>query len=166
MLIPMLVCQDAAAEIAFCEAAFGAKELSRRAGSDGSVVHATLAIGPLLVMVHNVFPGLASQAPMPDGSSPVVLYLYADEVDAVVTRSIAAGARLLLAPADQAWRSRCTDHGSCRTRLEYRRALSGRLSGLRGRETAKRDPQLRPAVNQILTLSAFCVLLAISSCFD
>ena len=63
MLVPMLVCRDAAAEIAFCTAAFGAVELSRRTASDGRVVHATLRIHQSLIMVHDVSPHLASQAP-------------------------------------------------------------------------------------------------------
>lgn len=106
MLIPMLVCRDAAAEIAFCQAAFGAVELSRRMAPDGSVVHATLRIHQSLFMVHDVSPSLASHAPAPDGSSPVVTYLYGEEVDAVIDRAVAAGAKVLLPAADQAWGDR------------------------------------------------------------
>ena len=36
-VIPMLVCVDAAAEIEFCKAAFGAVELSRRDSGSGIV---------------------------------------------------------------------------------------------------------------------------------
>ena len=105
-VIPMLVCADAAAEIEFCKAAFGAVELSRRADKDGSVTHATLGIGELLVMVHGETPLLASRAPMKDGSSPVVIYLYLEGVDAVVERAVAAGARILTPIADQFWGDR------------------------------------------------------------
>ena len=83
----MLVCADAAAEIAFCAAAFGAVELSRRADEDGSVTHATLGIGELLIMVHGETAHLASRAPLLDGSSPVVIYLYLEDVDGVVGRA-------------------------------------------------------------------------------
>jgi PhnB protein len=106
MLIPMLVCRDAAAEIAFCQAAFGAVELSRRTAEDGSVLHATLSIHQALFMVHAVSAHLASQAPAPDGSSPVVTYLYGDEVDRVIERAVSAGARILLPAADQSWGDR------------------------------------------------------------
>jgi PhnB protein len=102
----MLVCADAAAEIAFCNAAFGAVELSRRADEDGSVTHATLGIGELLIMVHGETRHLASRAPLPDGSSPVVIYLYLANVDAVVERAVAAGARVLTPLADQFWGDR------------------------------------------------------------
>jgi PhnB protein len=102
----MLVCRDPAAEIAFCEAAFGAVELSRRTASDGSVVHATLRIHQSLLMVHDVSLHLASQAPALDGTSPVVTYLYGDEVDSVIDRAVSAGARVLLPAADQFWGDR------------------------------------------------------------
>ena len=105
-VIPMLVCANAAAEISFCEAAFGARELSRRAHEDGSVTHATLGIGELLIMVHGETAHLASRAPQPDGSSPVVIYLYLEGVDGVVERAVAAGARVLTPLADQFWGDR------------------------------------------------------------
>src|SRR3954468_23044749 len=103
--VPMLVCRDAAAEIAFCKAAFNAAELSRR--SDGaSVVHATLKIGDALIMVHGEVAKLASRAPSPDGSSPVVTYLYLDDVDGVIARAEAAGARVLVPITDAPWGDR------------------------------------------------------------
>jgi PhnB protein len=102
----MLVCADAAAEIEFCKAAFGARELSRRSGEDGSVTHATLGIGELLIMLHGETAHLASRAPQPDGSSSVVIYLYLEDVDVVVARAVAAGARILTPLADQFWGDR------------------------------------------------------------
>lgn len=106
MLVPMLVCRDAAEEIAFCKAAFGAVELSRRTASDGSVVHATLMIHQSLFMVHDVSPHLASQPPALDGSSCVVTYLYGEEVDSVIEKAVLAGAKVLMPAADQFWGDR------------------------------------------------------------
>jgi PhnB protein len=105
-VIPMLVCADAAAEIAFCAAAFGAVELSRRTNEDGSITHATLGIGELLIMVHGETLHLASRAPLADGGSPVVIYLYLGDVDTVIARAVAAGARILTPIADQFWGDR------------------------------------------------------------
>jgi PhnB protein len=105
-VVPMLVCVDAAAEIEFCKAAFGAVELSRRAVEDGSVTHATLGIGELPIMVHGETSHLASRAPLSDGSSPVVIYLYLEDVDAVIERAVGAGARVLTPVADQVWGDR------------------------------------------------------------
>jgi PhnB protein len=106
MLIPMLVCQDAAAEIGFCQAAFGARELSRRSAADGTVVHATLSIGNAMLMVHGVFPVLASRAPQPDGTSPVVIYLYLADADRAIEQAVAAGATVLLPAINQFWGDR------------------------------------------------------------
>jgi PhnB protein len=106
LVIPMLVCRDAAAEIDFCKSAFGAVELSRRSGQDGTVVHATLAIGGAMIMVHGETPNLASRAPQADGSSSVVIYLYLEGVDAVIERAVVAGARILLPATNMFWGDR------------------------------------------------------------
>jgi PhnB protein len=102
----MLVCRDGASEIDFCKAAFGARELSRRSGGDGAVLHATLQIGPMLVMVHGEVPTLVSCAPQTDGSSPVVIYIYVEDVDSVIERATLAGARVLMPAANQFWGDR------------------------------------------------------------
>jgi PhnB protein len=106
LVIPMLVCHDAAAEIDFCQRAFGAVELSRRSAKDGSVVHATLKIGDAMIMVHDESPHLASRAPQTDGASPVVIYLYCEAVDPAIERAMVAGARVLLPAANQFWGDR------------------------------------------------------------
>jgi PhnB protein len=105
-VIPMLVCRNAASEMDFCKTAFGAVELSRRSAPDDSVVHATLSIGGTMVMVHGVFPHLASRAPEPDGSSPVVIYVYVEDADRVIERAVAFGAKVLIPAADQFWGDR------------------------------------------------------------
>jgi PhnB protein len=106
VVMPMLVCRDAAAEIDFCKATFGAVELVRRPGPDGTVAHALLTIGPAMVMIEGEWPTLSSRAPQPDGSSPVVVYVYVEDVDTVMERAVAAGAKVLLAVKSQFWGDR------------------------------------------------------------
>jgi PhnB protein len=106
VVTPMLVCRDAAAEIDFCKTTFEAVELVRRPGPDGAVAHALVKIGPAMVMIEGEWPTLASRAPQPDASSPVVLYVYVEDVDAVIARAVAAGARLLLPVTNQFWGDR------------------------------------------------------------
>jgi PhnB protein len=106
VVMPMLVCRDAAAEIDFCKSTFEAVELVRRPGPDGNVAHALLAIGPAMVMIEGEWPTLASRAPQPDGSSPVVLYIYVADVDAAIERAVAAGARILVPVTNQFWGDR------------------------------------------------------------
>ena len=106
VVMPMLVCRDAAAEIDFCKAAFGAVERVRRPGPDGIVAHALVTIGPAMVMIEAEWPTLASRPPQPDGSSPVVIYVYVEDVDAVIERAVAAGARVLIPAKNQFWGDR------------------------------------------------------------
>ena len=106
VVMPMLVCRDVAAEIEFCKTTFGALELVRRPGPDGAVAHAAMTIGPAMFMIEAQWPTLASRAPDADGSSPVVLYIYVEDVDKVVGRAVDAGAKILLPVKDQFWGDR------------------------------------------------------------
>jgi PhnB protein len=106
VVMPMLVCRDAAAEIDFCKTTFDAVELVRRPGPDGNVVHAALTIGGAMVMIEGEWPGIVNRPPQPDGSSPVVIYVYVEDVDAVIERAVAAGAKILLPVKNQFWGDR------------------------------------------------------------
>lgn len=106
MLIPMLVCHDPAAEIEFCRQAFGAEELSCRKDTAGKVIHATLRIHDSLLMIHDASERLSSKPPKPDGSSPVVTFLYGSEVDPIMARSVSLGARILMPAENQTWGDR------------------------------------------------------------
>lgn len=102
----MLVCRDAAAEVEFCKATFGAEVLNLRPGSDGRLAHALLLISGAHVMVEAEWPSLTSRAPQLDGSSPVVVFVYVEDVDSVFERAVTAGAKALLSPQDQFWGDR------------------------------------------------------------
>ncbi len=106
VVIPMLVCRDVSPEIDFCKTTFGAIELGRRPGPDGTVVHALLTIGGQMVIIEAQWPTLASRAPHPDGSSPVVIFVYVEDVDTVIERAMVAGAKVLLPVKDQFWGDR------------------------------------------------------------
>ena len=106
IVIPVLVCRDVAAEINFCQATFGTVELGRRPGPDGRVVHALLTISGAMIIIEAEWPTLASRAPQTDGSSPVVIFVYVEDVDTVIDRALAAGASLLLPVKNQFWGDR------------------------------------------------------------
>src|SRR5262245_6820420 len=91
---------DPEGEIGFCMRTFNAIELNRRPGADGKCAHALITIGPAMVMIESEWIQIANRAPSPDGSSPVVLYVYVENVDETVSRAEAAGAKVLVAPAD------------------------------------------------------------------
>ena len=106
VVMPMLVCRDVAAAIDFCKTVFDAVELGRRPGPDGIVAHALLTISGAMVIVEAEWPTLASRAPQPDGSSPVVIFVYVEDVDKVVERAVAAGAKVVLPVKNQFWGDR------------------------------------------------------------
>lgn len=106
VVIPRLVCRDPAAEIDFCAGTFEAAELNRRPGPDGTVAHALLTIGPAMIMIEAEWPILTSRAPTPDGSSPVVIFVYVEDVDRTVERAVARGAQVLIPAQNQFWGDR------------------------------------------------------------
>src|SRR5258708_26065969 len=106
VMMPMLVCRDPSAAIDFCKTTFDAVELVRRPGPDGTVAHAAMTIGGAMIMIEAEWPTLASRAPQPDGSSPVVIYVYVEDVDKVIERAQAEGARVLLPAKNQFWGDR------------------------------------------------------------
>jgi PhnB protein len=106
VIIPRLVCRDPAAAIDFYTSTFGAVERVRRPVPDGAVAHAMLTIGPAMIMIEGEWPTLTSRAPKPDGSSPVVIYVYVEDVDKTVEQAIAKGAQVLVPAQDQFWGDR------------------------------------------------------------
>lgn len=106
IIIPRLVCRDPASEIDFCVETFEAVELNRRPGPDGSVAHALLKIGPEMIMIEAEWPTLPSRAPAPDGTSPVVIFVYVADVDTTVARATARGAKVLVPLQNQFWGDR------------------------------------------------------------
>ena len=106
VLIPRLVCRDPASEIDFCAITFEAIERVRRPGPDGTVAHALMTIGAQMLMIESEWPTIPSRAPKPDGSSPVVIFVYVEDVDSVVARAVAIGATALLPAQNQFWGDR------------------------------------------------------------
>lgn len=106
VVIPRLFCRDPVAAIDFCAGAFQAVELGRRPGPDGDVAHALMTIGPAMIMIEAEWPTLPSRAPALDGSSPVVVFVYVEDVDRTVERAVEMGAEVLVPAQDQFWGDR------------------------------------------------------------
>ena len=105
-IIPRLYCRDPLIELEFCTTTFGALERVRRPDPEGKVAHALISIGPAMIMLESEWPGIANRPPVPDGSSPVVLYVYVENVDETLERAVSAGARILMPLTDQFWGDR------------------------------------------------------------
>jgi PhnB protein len=106
VIIPRLFCRDVAAEIEFCTQVFHATVGVQRPAPDGGTAHAMLLFGPAMLMIEAEWPQLPSRGPASDGSSPVVLYIYVEDVDATVARAVERGARLLAPVETQFWGDR------------------------------------------------------------
>ncbi len=105
-ITPYLVLRDGAAAIDFYKRAFGAEEYNRMPGPGGKgVMHAELRIGDSIVMLSDEFPGM-SKSPQSLGGTPVGLYVYVRDVDAVWQRAVSAGAKVAVPLADMFWGDR------------------------------------------------------------
>lgn len=96
-----LYVDGAAAAIDFYRKAFGAKETARFPNPDGTIGHADLMIGGGHIMLADASPGMGIRGPEAFGGSPVSLCVYVEDVDEVVARAVAAGAKLTRPVADQ-----------------------------------------------------------------
>lgn len=82
--------------IEFYKEAFGAEEIFRWADPDGRVRHAEIVIGDSPIMLTDEAPDFGMYGPRSLGGSPVHMFLYVEDVDAVFERAIAAGATELM----------------------------------------------------------------------
>jgi PhnB protein len=100
-ITPYLSIKGAADALEFYKRAFGAKEIMRMAQPDGRVGHAELQLGDSRVMLADEFPEMDCRGPHSMGGTPVTLYMYVENVDAVVEQALAAGAKLTRPVQDQ-----------------------------------------------------------------
>ena len=96
---PYLTIDGAAQAIEFYKKAFDAVELFRMPMPDGKVGHAEIRIGNSMVMLGEQCPEMGTRAPQ--GSTPVGMVIYVEDVDALAKQAIAAGATLAQPVMDQ-----------------------------------------------------------------
>jgi len=114
-IMPFLCIEGAAQAVEFYKNVFGATVLMRDEEPSGIVSHAMLKMGETTVMLsdptsadvkQNDVHGL-SRPPKAYGGSPVHMYIYVPDVDAVVKRAIEAGAKAIDEVEDRDWGDRC-----------------------------------------------------------
>ena len=98
---PYLACGDAAGAIEFYKKAFAAAEVIRIPGPGGKIGHAEVRIGDSPVMLTDEYAEMDFLGPRSRGGTTVHIHLYVKDVDAMVERAVAAGAKLLRAVKDQ-----------------------------------------------------------------
>jgi PhnB protein len=103
---PSLAVDDAARAIDYYTKAFGAKEVVRMDAPGGKVAHAELEIGDSRIMLSDPFPQASIQPPKQLGGATAGVFMYVEDVDAVVKRAVDAGATVTMEVADQFWGDR------------------------------------------------------------
>lgn len=105
---PNLTINGCAKAIEFYKRALGAEEIERFMAPDGkSVWHAALKIGGSAVFMADEMPGMTGPGPGPGRPSPIRLWLYVEDCDALFKRAVDAGATVKGKPEDMFWGDRC-----------------------------------------------------------
>jgi uncharacterized glyoxalase superfamily protein PhnB len=106
-LTPHLVVKGASKAIEFYKKAFGAEEICRLAGPDGtSIMHADLKIGDSHLMLVDEIPDMDCWGPQALGGTAVTIHLYLEDVDTAFGRAVAAGAKVRMPLANMFWGDR------------------------------------------------------------
>ncbi len=93
---PSLVVGDAAKALEFYAEVFGATVRSRFPGPAGTIAHAEMEIGDSVLIIQDQYLEHGTKAPGPEGieGTPFSLFLYVENVDAVIEKAVQQGARL------------------------------------------------------------------------
>jgi PhnB protein len=100
-ITPYLYVKGGARAIDFYERAFGATELVRMDGPNGTVRHAEIKIADSTIMLADENPQMGARSPQTIGGSAVSLLLYVEDVDKVFNRAVKEGATVERPVADQ-----------------------------------------------------------------
>jgi len=98
---PYLIIKGAAKAIDYYKNVFGATVVMRMDGPDGRVGHAELKIGDSIIMLADENPQMGAVSATTIGNSPVSLYVYLPDVDRVVEKAQAEGAKIVKPVQDQ-----------------------------------------------------------------
>lgn len=107
-IIPSIVVKDADAALDFYQRAFGFEKTFSMPGPDGRSMHAEMSYRNISIMFspQGSF-GCPARTPATSGTpSPMGLYVYCDDVDAVFNRAVAAGAQVVMPPQNMFWGDR------------------------------------------------------------
>jgi len=141
-ITPYLIVNGAADAIEFYKNIFGATEVMRMARPDGRIGHAELKIGNSHIMLADEFPEMDHRGPLTLGSSPVSILLYVEDVDAVVDRALAAGAKILKPVQDQFYGDRS---GFIRDPFGHLWGVATHKEDVSSQEIEERMKKLKPA---------------------
>lgn len=133
-LAPYLVVQGASRAMDFYARAFGARELFHLQRGN-RITHAEMQIGDSVLMLSDENPEQGIQAPETFGGSPVSVFLYLPDVDAVFAQATAAGATVELPPTDMVWGDR---YGRLKDPFGHEWGIATHIEDISPEETQKR----------------------------
>jgi PhnB protein len=96
-----LIIRGAGRALEYYKKAFGATEIMRFPGENGTIGHAEIRIGDGVVMLADEMPDMGYRSPEALGGTAVSLMFYVPDVDARFARAIAAGGTVRQAVKDQ-----------------------------------------------------------------
>ena len=131
---PGLTVRDAAKAIDFYKEAFGAEELDRMEGPDGSVMHAEIRIGDSIIMLGEENPAWGTKSPQTLGGVHGSLHIYVDDADAAFAKAVAAGCEPRYPMEDAFWGDR---YGKVADPFGHEWGLGTRVKDLTPEETRK-----------------------------
>ena len=143
-ITPYLVVNGAARAIEYYKQVFGATEVMRMPGPDGKIGHAELQIGNSRVMLADENPsmGQGHSSAASIGGSPVSLYVYLPDVDQVVQRATAQGAKVLRPVEDQFYGDRT---GFIQDPFGHLWGVATHIEDVSPKDMEERMKKLRPA---------------------
>ncbi|HBL16176.1 MAG: glyoxalase [Elusimicrobia bacterium GWA2_69_24] len=106
-ITPVLTVRDADKALDYYQKAFDARELNRMPGPDGKIVHAELKIGNSIFMLCEESRTMGCLSPQSLKGTPVGLYLYVNDADAVFKKAVQSGGTQKEAVQDMFWGDRC-----------------------------------------------------------
>ena len=130
-----LTCKRAADALDFYTKAFGAKELFRMGGPDGSVAHAEFMLGNSHLYISDESPEWHAYGMPENGSASCLFSIATDDCDASFARAVEAGGIPLNEPADQFWGKRSA---MVRDPFGYRWSFSQHIEDVSPEEVMKR----------------------------
>ena len=95
---PWIASRDTAALLDFIKTVFDGDELARLPLEDGSIGHAEIRVGDTVLLAFDQRPGWPN--------TPSLLRVFVEDADATMDRAVAAGARVVTPPSDQAFGQR------------------------------------------------------------
>lgn len=105
-ITPAIIVRDASKAIEFYKEAFGAEEVSRMEGPDGTIMHAEIRIGDSIVMLGEENARWGTLSPLSTNGNHGSLHIYVPDADATFAKALASGATVRYPMEDAFWGDR------------------------------------------------------------